>query len=244
MNTDEVRGAIEGMGHVDRLVLFESLTDLMNKLPSKHVAAYRSALFPTRRVTRHADAVEEVRKFIRREGYITLYHAKVNDLVPSSIDSATWKRCYIEVLEAEENLTVHTKRYRPVGHRGKGQKVYTLGGYTPSFLKSHNLPYSLLTEQERAAGFFVERVLAMPRIMARGFPKKAQIVEDFQAIKVSGSPVFTDLDAASIITWLDVFVKPVLERKKKSDPRYARYSIHNGKVMLLTQSGQTLQEEE
>jgi len=80
--------------------------------------------------------------------------------------------------------------------------------------------------------------------MARGFPKKAQIVEDFQAIKVSGSPVFTDLDAASIITWLDVFVKPVLERKKKSDPRYARYSIHNGKVMLLTQSGQTLQEEE
>jgi len=244
MNTDEVREAIEGMAHVDRLVLFESLTDLMGNLPTKHVAAYRSALFPTRRVTRHADAVEEVRKFIRRERYITLHHAKVNELVPSSIDSATWKRCYIEALVVEENLTVHAKRYRPAGHRGMGQKVYTVNGYTPSFLKSHDLPYSLVTESARAAVFFVEGVLAMPKVMARGFPDREKLPGQLQKVIKNGSPVFEDVSPEAVITWLDEYVKPVLESKKKSDPRYATYNIHNGKVMVLTQSGQTPQEEE
>lgn len=243
MTPSELREAIEELSHLDRLILFEQLSSSMESWPVANTREYRSVLFPSRRNTVHTEAVKGVQAWLLRNRYITLHHAKVNDLVSTSLDSATWKRCYIQPLLASvEGLSEHAKKYRPAGHRGSGQKVYTIAGYTPGFLKAHDFPISLIEDPAKAAKYFIEGILAQPQVIERGFPDREKFAKALQGAKTNGTHVFSDVSLESIRAWLEDFVKPGVE-SKKGDNRYARYGIHNGKVTVRAQPAKNPEEE-
>ena len=243
MTPSELREAIEELSHLDRLILFEQLSTSMESWPAANTREYRSVLFPSRRNTVHTEAVKDVQAWLLRNRYITLHHAKVNNLISASLDSATWKRCYIQPLLASvEGLSEHAKKYRPAGHRGSGQKVYTIAGYTPGFLKAHDFPISLIEDPAKAAKYFIEGILAQPQVIERGFPDRERLVRKLQDLKYKGEIAFSDVSSESVQAWLKDFVKPGVE-SKQGDNRYSRYEIHNGKVMVLAQPAKNPEEE-
>ena len=244
MTPSELREAIEELSHLDRLILFEQLSSSMESWPAANTREYRSVLFPSRRNTVHTEAVKDVQAWLLRNRYITLHHAKVNNLVSASLDSATWKRCYIQPLLASvEGLSEHAKKYRPTGHRGAGQKVYTIAGYTPGFLTAHDFPISLTEDPEKAAKYFIELILSRPDVTKRGYPNRERLVTKLQGATVNGTRAFSDVSLESVRTWLDDSVKPGVENKQ-GDPRYARYAIHNGKVTVRGLPAKNPKEEE
>ena len=124
----------------------------MESCSAANTREYRSVLFLSRRNTVYTEAVKDVQAWFLRN---RIHHAPPREGEQphlSSLDSATWKRGYIQPLRFPvEGLSAHAKKYRPAGHRGSGSEGLHhcwLQG-TAGFLKAHDFPISLIEDPAR-----------------------------------------------------------------------------------------------
>ena len=187
MTPSELREAIEELSHLDRLILFEQLSSSMESWPAANTREYRSVLFLSRRNTVYTEAVKDVQAWLLRNRYITLHHAKVNNR-SASLTPLPGSDCHIQPLLASvEGLSEHAKKYRLTGHRGAGQKVYTIAGYTPGFLKAHGLPHLSYRRPRKGCKHFIELILSRPDVTKRGYPNRERLVTKLQGATVNGT---------------------------------------------------------